>query len=115
MSYAREAGLRFFTSLEVSRDIRYVVEGVKSWLDGVDRLYISIDLDVLDPSQAPAVGNPEPEGLTTTQLLDMLWEVCGSKVVAADIVEATPVYDQGITAIQAAKIAAELLCYLEVR
>ena len=115
LSYAREAGLKFFTSLEVSRDIRYVVEEVKSWLDGVDRLYISIDLDVLDPSQAPAVGNPEPEGLTTTQLLDMLWEVCGSKVVAADIVEATPVYDQGITAIQAAKIAAELLCYLEVR
>ena len=115
LSYAQEAGLRFFTSLEVSRDIGYVVEKVKSWLDGVDRLYISIDLDVLDPSQAPAVGNPEPEGLTTTQLLDMLWEVCGSKVVAVDVVEAAPVYDRGITAIQAAKIAVEVLCYLEAR
>lgn len=113
LKYAREAGLRFFTSLDVFRDMRHVLGEVRKWVEGVDKLYVSIDFDVLDPSQAPAVGNPEPEGLTMTQLLDMLWEVCGPKVLAVDIVEVTPLYDRGITAIQAAKIALEVLCYLE--
>ncbi|HID39313.1 MAG TPA: agmatinase family protein, partial [Calditrichaeota bacterium] len=117
LRYARSIGLRFYTSLDVFKKPAHVAEEVKRWIDEFERVYMSIDLDVLDPSQAPAVGNPEPEGLTTTQLLDILWEAFNSpespRVAGLDIVEAAPPYDSGLTAVQAAKIALEALCLMD--
>ncbi|MBS7610596.1 agmatinase [Candidatus Bathyarchaeota archaeon] len=114
-NYAKQSGLKFLTSLDVSRRLDYVLEEVGRWTRSAERLYITIDLDVLDPSQAPGVENPEPEGLTLTQLLDILWTICNAKVIAIDIVELSPPYDNGITAIQAAKIAAESICLIEAK
>ncbi|MCK4884569.1 arginase family protein, partial [Candidatus Bathyarchaeota archaeon] len=68
---------------------------------------------VLDPAFAPAVQNPEPEGLDTPTFLDLLKEVCDHRVVSFDLVEVAPHYDQGVTAIQATKIIFEVLCCLE--
>ena len=70
-------------------------------------------MDVLDPSYVPAVPNPEPEGLNTATLLDLLEVVCDRRVVGFDVVEVAPQYDQGVTAIQATKVLFELLGFLE--
>ncbi len=77
-------------------------------------VYVSIDTDVLDPSCAPGVANPEPEGLSYSQLFDLLRSLRGSKVRWFDVVEVNPLLDHsGITSIAAAK-AFSILSILSV-
>ncbi len=67
-------------------------------------LYISIDMDVLDPSCAPGVGNPEPSGLNYSELFGALRSLKGRRIVGFDVNEVSPPYDpSGITSIAAAK------------
>jgi agmatinase len=76
-------------------------------------IYLSIDIDVLDPAHAPGTGTPEPGGLTTRELQEMLRGMDGLEIVGADIVEVAPAYDHAeITALAAAQIAYELLALL---
>jgi agmatinase len=71
-------------------------------------VYISIDIDVLDPGFAPGTGTPEAGGLTSRELLAMVRGFAGSNVVGADVVEVSPPYDHAeITAIAAANLAYE--------
>ncbi len=70
-------------------------------------------MDVVDPAFAPAVQNPEPDGLSIQTLLDLISNFCDSRTVGLDLVEATPLFDRGITEIQAAKILFEALCQIE--
>ena len=71
-------------------------------------VYVSIDLDVLDPAFAPGVAHHEPGGLSVRELLHLLQSIPGP-VVGADVVEYLPQRDvQGITAVVAAKLAREL-------
>lgn len=73
-------------------------------------VYISIDIDVLDPGQAPGTGTPEAGGMTSRELLAILRGMAGLRIVGADIVEVAPVYDHAeITAVAAANIAYELI------
>lgn len=75
-------------------------------LDGP--LYISIDLDGIDPSEAPGVAHPEPGGLTVREVLAVLAKQ-NAQIVGADIVELNPSRDQnGVTAILAAKLVREV-------
>jgi agmatinase len=72
-------------------------------------LYISIDMDVLDPSAAPGVGNPEPGGWSYKALARMLQKFKGRQIVGADVVEISPPYDPSkITAITGAKLVRDL-------
>jgi guanidinobutyrase / D-arginase len=76
-------------------------------------LYVSIDIDVLDPAAAPGTGTPEAGGLTSRELLGILRGLRGRRLVAADIVEVAPAYDHAeITATAAAHVAYELLSLL---
>lgn len=112
--YAEDSGIHVFTALEVMRsDPRDVVEHVRGILKGCSLTYLTIDMDVLDPAFAPAVQNPEPDGLTMHNLLEILSGVCDRRVAAFDIVEVAPEYDKGVTSIGAAKIIFEVLCRLE--
>ena len=71
-------------------------------------LYISLDLDGIDPSEAPGVSHPEPGGLTTREVLAVLRSQ-SARVVGADLVEYNPRFDQHErTAILAAKLLREL-------
>jgi agmatinase len=71
-------------------------------------VYVSVDIDVLDPAFAPGTGTPEAGGMTSRELLAMLRTL--SNVVGADIVEVAPAYDHAeITGIAAAHVAYELL------
>jgi agmatinase len=92
-----------------------VVERVRARLaDGP--VYVSVDIDVLDPAHAPGTGTPEAGGLTSRELLHTLRSLAGMNVVGADIVEVAPAYDHAeITGIAAAHVAYELLAVLAVR
>jgi agmatinase len=74
-----------------------------------DSLYVSIDLDVLDPAFAPGVGNPEAVGISSRELYDLITTLQNKKIVAADIVELNPTYDNGSTASMAAKMIATII------
>ncbi|HKT00611.1 MAG TPA: agmatinase [Rugosimonospora sp.] len=73
-------------------------------------VYVSIDVDVLDPAHAPGTGTPEPGGLTTRELQQILRGLDGLTLVGADVVEVTPAYDHAeLTALAAANLAYNLL------
>ena len=73
-------------------------------------VYVSIDVDVLDPAHAPGTGTPEPGGLTTREAQLILRGLAGLPVVGADVVEVAPAYDHAeLTSLAAANLAYELL------
>ena len=74
-----------------------------------DSIYLSIDLDVLDPAFAPGVGNPEAVGISSRELYDLVTTLQNKKIVAADIVELNPTYDNGATASMAAKMISTII------
>ncbi|NLP63030.1 agmatinase [Paraburkholderia sacchari] len=76
-------------------------------------VYLSFDIDGLDPSFAPGTGTPEIGGLTVQQGLEIIRGMKGLNVVGADLVEVSPPYDQaGTTALVGANLAFEMLCVM---
>ena len=114
LDYAKKANIEFLTTKQIRRDgIEKTVKKIDESLSCHEKIYLTIDMDVLDPAFAPAVQNPEPEGLHMGKFLDILCRVCDKRVVAFDLVEVAPQYDQGVTAIQAAKTIFEALACIE--
>jgi agmatinase len=112
--YAKKADISFIPAQQVRRDgAEKTAKNIKNLLKDAEKIYLTIDLDVLDPAFAPGVQNPEPDGLCTHHLYDTLSEVCDERLVAFDVVEDTPPYDNGVTAILAAKTIFEVLSYFE--
>src|SRR5215472_14292094 len=73
-------------------------------------VYLSVDIDVLDPAHAPGTGTPEPGGLTTRELQLILRGLTGLNLAGADVVEVAPAYDHAeLTALAAANVAYEFL------
>lgn len=78
-------------------------------------LYLSLDLDVLDPSVCPGVSTPEPGGWSFKELIAFLDVIPWDRVVGIDLVELTPPYDPGgISALVAAKVAKEVLLRIAI-
>ncbi|SHM23436.1 agmatinase [Cryptosporangium aurantiacum] len=76
-------------------------------------VYVSVDIDILDPAHAPGTGTPEAGGLTSRELLNTLRGLVGLDVIGADLVEVSPPYDHAeITGVAASHIAFELLSVL---
>jgi agmatinase len=114
LEYAKKANIEFLTVQQIRRDgIEKTIKKIDESLSCHEKIYLTIDMDVLDPAFAPAVQNPEPEGLHMDKFLDILCGVCDKQVVAFDLVEVAPQYDREITAIQAAKTIFETLGYIE--
>jgi agmatinase len=82
---------------------------VKDAISTFDRMYLSVDLDVLDPAFAPGIGNPEALGITSRELFDMIYAMKEKSIRCMDIVELCPQYDNGATASVAAKLMAEVI------
>jgi agmatinase len=95
--------------------IRGVIERVLARIE--DRpVYVSIDIDVLDPAFAPGTGTPEAGGLTSRELLAIVRSFAGADLVGADLVEVAPVYDHAeITGIAASHVAYELVSAMAPR
>lgn len=112
--YAKKADISLIPAQQVRRDgAEKTAKKIKELLKDAEKIYLTIDLDVLDPAFAPGVQNPEPDGLCTHHLYDILSEACDERLVAFDVVENTPPYDNGVTAILAAKTIFEVLSYFE--
>jgi len=82
---------------------------VKDAVSTFDKIYLSIDLDILDPAFAPGVGNPEALGITSRELFDMVYALQEKRVRCMDIVELCPQYDNGATTAVAAKLMSEVI------
>ncbi len=103
-------GFATVSTLDVAR--RGVDDAIDRVRERVGALpvYVSIDIDVLDPAHAPGTGTPEPGGLTTRELQLILHGLADLSLVGADVVEVSPVYDHAqLTALAAAGVIYELL------
>ena len=105
---------RFGFGIVTSSDVYY--QGVREIVDKLrDRignrpLYISVDIDVLDPAHAPGTGTPEAGGITSRELLEILRGLRGLNIVGADIVEVAPAYDHAeLTGVAASHVTYDLI------
>ncbi len=80
----------------------------RNFLGQRKNVYLSIDIDALDPAFAPGTGTPEPGGISTTTLLKYVYALRGTEIVAFDIVEVSPLFDNGSTAVAGARFMNEL-------
>jgi len=103
-------GFAIVTTVDVARHgVDEAIDRVRQRV-GVRPVYVSIDIDVLDPAHAPGTGTPEPGGLTTRELQLILRGFQGLNLVGGDVVEVSPAYDHAeLTAIAAANVVYELL------
>jgi len=103
-------GFQIFTSVEFQDlGVNAAIEKMKARV-GKRPVYISIDIDVLDPAHAPGTGTPEAGGLTSRELLSVVRATAGMNVIGADIVEVAPAYDHAqITGIAASHVMYELI------
>ena len=103
-------GFGIVTAMDVARQGADGVAAALRERIGDRPLYVSVDIDVLDPAHAPGTGTPEAGGLTSRELLAILRGLAGTPVVSADIVEVAPAYDSAeITAVAASHVAYEII------
>ena len=109
----RRFGFGILTSADVyHQGVVEVVERLRERLGGRP-VYVSIDIDVLDPAHAPGTGTPEAGGMTSRELLEILRGFRGLDVVGADVVEVAPAYDHAdITGVAASHVAYDLVSLL---
>jgi agmatinase len=107
--WMQQQGLRYHFMHEIeSRGAEAVVaQAIDEALDGPDHIYLSLDIDVIDPGLAPGTGTPEPGGMLTREVLRAIRQIVGAVDLAGmDIVEVSPPYDHAETTAMAANRAA---------
>ena len=108
----RDAGIGFgiVSTMDVAeRGVADIINTMKERI-GDTPLYISIDIDVLDPSHAPGTGTPESGGLTSREMIQMLRGISDLNIVGADVVEVSPSYDWAqLTGLAASTLIYELI------
>ncbi len=115
VTYAEAKSVTVVTAQDVKRfGIAPVTVIAKDFIEEAKSVYVSIDMDALDPAEAPAVANPSPEGIGVTELLDLVSGVVDDRLVGLDLTEVSPSYDSGLTSVQAAYIVLETL-YAHIR
>ena len=114
INYAKKAGIEYIPTQQIKREgTKRIIEQLKEKLLPYEKIYLSVDMDILDPAFAPAVQNPEADGISTGDLIDLTCGLCDKRVIGFDALEVAPAYDQGISAIAAAKVMFEILCQLQ--
>lgn len=79
-----------------------------------EKVYLTIDIDGLDPAEAPGTGTPEPGGLQWQEVIDLLWELCQKRqVIGADIVEVRPLPPSNVTEFMAARLAYKIIAFTQ--
>ncbi|KAK4164411.1 arginase family-domain-containing protein [Cladorrhinum sp. PSN259] len=111
MENDRRCGFSTITARDIDKiGASAIVQKIRDRVGG-SNVYVSVDIDVLDPAFAPATGTAEPGGWSTREFLTILEGLVGLKVVGADVVEVAPVYDTAaeITVLAATEIVQSLL------
>ena len=107
--WMQEQGLRwhFMREIEERGAEAVIADAIAEALDGPDAIYLSLDIDVIDPGMAPGTGTPEPGGMLTREVLRAVRQIVAAVDLAGmDIVEVSPPYDQAETTSMAANRAA---------
>jgi agmatinase len=111
-AFGRHHGFRVITSEEFHRGGLSPVERHLKKL-GRRPIYVTLDIDVVDPAFAPGTGTPQVGGLSSIQILELVRSLRGLNLVGCDLVEVSPPYDTGeITSLLAANLLYELLCVM---
>jgi formimidoylglutamase len=117
--WMQEHGLRyhFMTEIEERGADAVIDDAIAEALDGPDAVYISVDIDVIDPGSAPGTGTPEPGGLLPREVLRAVRRIASQVEIAGmDIVEVSPPYDHAeVTAMAANRLALELISALAAK
>ncbi len=117
--WMKENGLRwhFMREIEERGAEAVVADAIDQALDGADAIYLSLDIDVIDPGMAPGTGTPEPGGMLTREVLRAVRQVVGAVELAGmDVVEVSPPYDHAeATAMAANRAVLEAISALAVR
>src|SRR2546429_8381236 len=110
--FAREHRVKMVTAEELQRQGMAMVRKHLRAFRG-KAVYVTLDIDVVDPAYAPGTGTPQVGGLTSMQILELVRALRGLQIVGCDLVEVSPPYDTGeITSLLAANLLFELLCVL---
>jgi guanidinopropionase len=110
-AYGEEMGVRMVRIEEAMEKGPKVIMAEARKIVGDDEVYVSFDIDMLDPVYAPGTGTPEIGGFTTFQAQQMLRELRGLNIVGADVVEVSPPFDpSGMTAYAGTVMMFEILC-----
>ena len=115
----REQGIRshFITEIEEHGTEAVVDTAIDEALDGADAVYLSVDIDVLDPAYAPGTGTAEPGGLSSRELLRAVRRIVQAVDLAAmDVVEVSPPFDHAdLTSMAANRVVMEALSALALK
>ena len=119
LAWMRDQGMRSYEMTEIHhRGLNAVLdESFATLTDGCDGVFLSVDIDVVDPGMAPGTGTPEPGGMTSRELLEAVRRICLElPVVGIDVVEVAPPFDSAdITAILANRVVLEALSAIAKR
>ena len=119
LAWMRDQGMRSYEMTEIHhRGLTAVLdESFVTLTDGCDGVFLSVDIDVVDPGMAPGTGTPEPGGLTSRELLEAVRRICIElPVVGIDVVEVAPAFDSAdITAMLANRVVLEALSGIAFR
>jgi len=119
LDWMREQGMRWhlMTEIEARGSEAVVADAIGEALDGPEVIYLSVDIDVLDPGMAPGTGTPEPGGMLTRELLRAVRQVVGAVELAGmDVVEVAPPFDSAeVTAAAAHRCVLEAISALAAR
>jgi guanidinobutyrase len=119
LKWMRDRGMRSYEMTEIHhRGMKEVLdESFKILTDECDGVFLSVDIDVVDPGMAPGTGTPEPGGMTSRELLEAVRRICLElPIVGIDIVEVAPPYDSAdITAILANRVILEALSAITLK
>ena len=117
-AWAREQGLVWYTAGEIwDRGYREVIDGVIEGSRAPGRVWVSVDIDVVDPGFAPGTGTPEPGGLTPRELLWAVRRIAREvPLCGLEVVEVSPPYDHAdVTSLLANRVVLEALGGLALR
>ncbi|MEM5766141.1 MAG: arginase family protein [Candidatus Aenigmatarchaeota archaeon] len=112
LDFVKKNSLLFFTPKMIRENFQEVKENLEGFCKN-SKIYLTIDIDAFDPSVAPAVGHPEPDGIFWPQFQDLLKEVFEGKLVGLDLVEVEPISENNVTEFLANKIIFESLFLLK--
>ena len=119
LKWMRDQGMRSYEMTEIHhRGLNVVLdESFATLTDQCDGVFLSVDIDVVDPGMAPGTGTPEPGGMTSRELLEAVRRICLElPVVGIDVVEVAPAFDSAdITAILANRVVLEALSAIAKR
>ncbi len=110
LRFIQEHQMKMYPAYEVAeRGIRPIAEEIVTAFSGLSNVYLSIDIDVLDPAYAPGTGIPDAGGLTTRDLITLIRSLDRLSIIGADLVEVAPPLDvSDITSFAALRVITEL-------